>query len=41
MVIMLVVRVFDAAICVKNEQHLRGFELALNEFLCNLCTVTF
>ena len=40
-VIMLVVLWFDAAIFVNNEQYLRGFELALNEFMCLLCTENF
>jgi len=37
-VIMSVVRVFVVAICVNNEQYLRGFVLALNESICFLCT---
>lgn len=37
-VIMSVVRMFVVAICVNNEQYLRGFVLALNESICFLCT---
>mgnify|MGYP007132325715 CR=1 FL=1 len=40
-VIMLVVLWFDAAIFVNNGQFLRGFELALDEFVCFLCTGNF
>lgn len=40
-VIMLVVLWFDAAIIANNEQYLCGFELALNEFMCYLCTENF
>lgn len=40
-VIMLVVRMSVVAICVNNEQYLRGFVLALNELLSFLCIETF
>lgn len=40
-VIMLVARMFVVAIYANNEQDLRGFVLALNEFMCYLCAVTF
>lgn len=36
-VIMSVVRMFVVAICVNNEQYLRGFVLALNESMRFLC----
>lgn len=35
-VIMLVARMFVVAIFANNEQYLRGFVLALNEFICFL-----
>lgn len=42
MVIMLVARVLVVAIFPsKNEQYLRGFVLALSDFVCYFCTETF
>lgn len=38
-VIMLVVLWFDVVISAKNEQYLRGFELALMSFCIYLCAV--